>query len=159
MAFPTPCRIEVRVQAEPIDAVAEQAALTSGPSAAAGAIVAFHGLCRDEGGRLSALELEYYPGMAEAEITRIAGEASKRWPLLAITAIHRHGLIAPGDTIVVVMAASPHRRAAFAGAEFVMDFLKSKAPFWKREHLVDGTIGAWVDARHEDAEALARWDA
>ncbi|TJV05672.1 MAG: molybdenum cofactor biosynthesis protein MoaE, partial [Mesorhizobium sp.] len=90
--------------------------------------------CRDEGGRLAALELEHYPGMAEAEIGRIATEAVHRWPLQGLTAIHRHGRIAPGENIVLVVAASAHRQAAFEAANFLMDYLKSRAPFWKKEH-------------------------
>jgi molybdopterin synthase catalytic subunit len=106
---------------------------------------------------LSALELEHYPGMAEAEIVRIAAQAQERWPLLGLTVIHRFGRIRPGDEIVLVLAASSHRRAAFEAAEFLMDYLKTKAPFWKREHLRDGTVGAWVDAKETDDEAASRW--
>ena len=98
----------------------------------------FSGLCRDEGGTLAALELEHYPGMAEAEITRIALEAAERWPVTGLTAIHRVGKIAPGENIVLVIAASPHRQAAFEAASFLMDFLKTDAPFWKKEHRSGG---------------------
>jgi molybdopterin synthase catalytic subunit len=122
-----------------------------------GAIAAFHGLCRSENGRLAALELEHYPGMAEAEIERICHQAGKRWPLHAITVLHRHGLVKPGETIVLVLAASSHRAAAFAGAEFVMDFLKTSAPFWKKEHRADGVATDWVDAKEADDAATARW--
>jgi molybdopterin synthase catalytic subunit len=122
-----------------------------------GAVVTFSGICRDERGTLEALELEHYPGMAEAEITRIAEQAVERWPLAGLTAIHRHGKIRPGENIVLVVAASKHRRAAFEAAEFLMDYLKSRAPFWKKEHRVGGTEGGWVDAKESDDEAAARW--
>lgn len=146
----------VRIQQALIAPEAEVAALTQG-RADIGAVVTFTGLCRDEGGQLSGLELEHYPGMAEEEITRIAREAMQRWPLAGVVAIHRHGLIRPGEVIVLVAAASAHRQAAFAGADFVMDFLKSRAPFWKKEHHIDGRAGAWVDAKDSDEAALARW--
>ena len=122
-----------------------------------GAVVSFSGICRDEEGSLEALELEHYPGMAEAEITRIANQAAARWPLTGLTAVHRHGKIRPGENIVLVVAASKHRRAAFEAAEFLMDFLKSRAPFWKKEHRADGAEGGWVDAKESDDEATARW--
>jgi molybdopterin synthase catalytic subunit len=147
----------IRIQREDFDLSAEIAALTAGRSDI-GAVVSFAGLCRDEGGRLKALELEHYPGMAEAEIARVANEATQRWPLSGLVAIHRHGLVAPGEQIVLVIAASTHRRAAFEAAEFLMDYLKTRAPFWKREHLVDGTIGGWVEAKVEDDAAAQRWD-
>lgn len=146
----------IRIQAEPFDAAAETEALTGGRGDI-GATVAFTGFCRDEGGRLSALELEHYPGMAEAEIARIAGDAEERWPLLGLTVIHRFGLIRPGEPIVLVLAASAHRQAAFEAASFMMDYLKNRAPFWKREHLTDGTTGAWVEAKAEDDAAMERW--
>ncbi len=146
----------IRIQAQSFDAAAETAALTGG-RADVGAVVAFTGLCRDEGGRLAALELEHYPGMAEAEIARIAAQAERRWPLLGLTVVHRFGLIRPGEEIVLVLAASSHRRAAFEAAEFLMDYLKTHAPFWKREHLKDGTVGSWVEAKDLDDRALARW--
>jgi molybdopterin synthase catalytic subunit len=146
----------IRIQAEGFDAAAETAALTRG-RADMGAVVAFTGFCRDEGGRLAALELEHYPGMAEAEIARIAQEAQRRWPLLGLTVIHRVGKIRPGEEIVLVLAASAHRRAAFEAAEFLMDYLKTRAPFWKREHLRDGTTGGWVEAKSQDEEATGRW--
>ncbi len=147
---------QIRIQAESFDAAAETAALTEG-RADIGAVVSFVGYCRDEGGRLSALELEHYPGMAEGELSRIAGEAETRWLLLGMTIIHRFGLIRPGEPIVLVLAASSHRRAAFEAADFMMDYLKTRAPFWKREHLKDGTKGAWVEAKSADDEALERW--
>src|SRR3712207_33549 len=146
----------IRIQAKSFDVAAETAILTEG-RADIGAAVAFTGFCRDEGGRLAALELEHYPGMAEAEIARIAEEAERRWPLLGLTVIHRIGKIQPGEGIVLVLAASAHRRAAFEAAEFLMDYLKTRAPFWKREHLKDGTTGAWVEAKSQDDEASERW--
>ena len=146
----------IRIQSEHFDAAAETAALTEG-RADIGALVAFTGRCRDEGGRLAALELEHYPGMAEAEIERIAEEAEKRWPLLGLTVIHRFGRMSPGEEIVLVLAASAHRTAAFEAASFMMDYLKTQAPFWKREHLKDGTAGAWVEAKEADDRAMERW--
>lgn len=146
----------IRVQREDFDAAAEIRALTAG-RADVGAVVTFTGLCRDEDGRLEALELEHYPGMAEAEIRRIALQASERWPLGGITAIHRFGIVRPGDNIVLVVTCSRHRQAAFDAASFLMDFLKSKAPFWKREIAKDGAPGDWVDARDTDSAALKRW--
>ena len=122
-----------------------------------GAIVTFSGLCRDEHGALSALELEHYPGMAEAEIARISAEAIERFGLTGLTAIHRYGKIAPGENIVLVVAASRHRQAAFDGASFVMDFLKSQAPFWKKEIHADGSEGNWVEAKNADDAAMTRW--
>lgn len=147
---------EVRIQTEDFDLAVETARMTQGRTDI-GAIVTFTGLCRSEDGRLSALELEHYPGMAEAEIRRIAAEASQRWPITAITAIHRTGLVRPGENIVAVIAASAHRDAAFNAASFLMDFLKTNAPFWKREHLLDGTIGEWVSAKDADERARERW--
>jgi molybdopterin synthase catalytic subunit len=146
----------VRIQAEDFDIGAEIARLTRGRTDI-GAVVTFTGLCRDEGGRLAALELEHYPGMAEAEIARIAAEAMERWPLTGLTAIHRYGRIKPGQNIVLVAAASVHRQAAFEAASFLMDYLKSRAPFWKKEHRRDGASGEWVDAKETDEEAARRW--
>jgi len=148
--------ITVRMQAEAIDLAAELARTGQG-DAGVGAVVSFTGLCRDEGGTLAALEIEHYPGMAEEEIGRVAEEAAVRWPLRALTAIHRHGLIRPGETIVLVIAASAHRRAAFEAADFLMDYLKMRAPFWKKEHMADGTAGDWVEAKASDAAAAERW--
>ncbi|MBB4001040.1 MAG: molybdenum cofactor biosynthesis protein MoaE [Aurantimonas endophytica] len=145
----------VRIQADRIDIGAEIAALSG--SGQVGAVVTFSGYCRDEGGRLQALELEHYPGMAEREIERIAREALERWPLLGCTAIHRFGLIKPGEDIVFVGCTSTHRQAAFDGASFLMDFLKTRAPFWKREHLIDGSTGGWVESRDTDNHAADRW--
>jgi molybdopterin synthase catalytic subunit len=146
----------VCVQSEDFDAASEVVSLTEGRGDI-GAVVTFTGLCRDENGRLAALELEHYPGMAEAEIARVAEEACRRWPLEGLTVIHRHGLIRPGENIVLVIAASSHRRAAFEAASFLMDYLKTRAPFWKREHLRDGSTGDWVEAREEDDAAMERW--
>jgi len=151
-----PWNPNIRVQAEPFDAAHESQRLTAGRNDV-GALVTFTGLCRDEGGRLAALELEHYPGMAEAEIARIAAQAAERWPLMGLTAIHRTGKIAPGEPIVLVVTASAHRKAAFEAAEFLMDFLKTKAPFWKKEHHKDGASGDWVDARDADDDAADRW--
>ena len=147
----------IRVQPHAFDAGHASAALTFGRKDV-GALVSFVGLCRDEAGSLAALELEHYPGMAEAELERIASEAENRWPLLGLTLIHRYGKIAPGEPIVFVATTSAHRGAAFAAAEFIMDFLKSRAPFWKKEHRADGSEGAWVEAKDADEQALARWE-
>lgn len=147
--------IVVRVQSEPFDATAETARLKHG--ADVGAVVTFTGICRDEGGRLAALELDHYPGMAEAEIGRIAEEAAQRWPLAAITVVHRFGRIPVGDDIVLVATASAHRDAAFESARFLMDYMKSSAPFWKKEHLAGGGAGEWIAAKTDDDEAAERW--
>lgn len=146
----------VSVQREDFDLATEIDALTAG-QADAGAVTSFVGLCREEGGRLKALELEHYPGMADAELRRVAEDAAARWPLGGLTIIHRYGLVRPGERIVLVAAASSHREPAFAAAAFVMDFLKTRAPFWKREHLADGTLGPWIDARAADDAAAGRW--
>ncbi|MGX1097199.1 molybdopterin synthase catalytic subunit [Amorphus sp. MBR-141] len=157
MTAPAPPAPMVRVGLDPIDVSAETDALTAGRTDI-GAVVAFTGLCRDEAGRLAVLELEHYPGMAEAEISRIAAEAVARWPLLGLRVVHRSGPIRPGETIVLVAAASAHRGAAFEAASFLMDFLKTRAPFWKKEHLADGTDGGWVEAKSADDAAAGRWD-
>lgn len=146
----------IRIQREDFDVAAEIAGLTKG-RADIGAVVTFSGLCRDEQGRLAALELEHYPGMAEAEIGRIATEAVQRWPLQGLTVIHRHGKVRPGENIVLVVAASAHRQAAFEAANFLMDYLKSRAPFWKKEHRADASEGGWVEAKEADDEAAERW--
>lgn len=146
----------IRVQAQDFDAAAETRLLTEHDKSI-GAVVAFTGLCRDDGGTLTALELEHYPGMAEAEMTRIAQLAIERFGLLGLTAIHRHGKIATGENIVLVIAAARHRQAAFDGANFVMDYLKTSAPFWKKEHGKDGTTGDWVSARASDDSAQEKW--
>jgi molybdopterin synthase catalytic subunit len=146
----------IRVQRELFDAALEAAVLAAGRTDV-GAIVTFTGLCRDEGGRLAQLNLEHYPGMAEAEIARVADEALARWPLVGLTIVHRHGPVRAGEPIVLVVTASSHRTAAFQAAEFLMDYLKSKAPFWKKEVLAEGSVGGWVDTKREDDHALARW--
>jgi molybdopterin synthase catalytic subunit len=146
----------VRIQHQDFDVAAEIARLREG-HADIGAVVTFSGICRDEAGSLAALEIEHYPGMAEAEIRRICEDTLRRWPLAGLIAIHRHGKILPGENIVLVAAASKHRRAAFEAAEFLMDYLKSRAPFWKKEHRRDGTQGEWVEAKESDDEAAGRW--
>jgi molybdopterin synthase catalytic subunit len=146
----------IRIQAEDFSVAAEVAALSKARSDI-GAVVTFSGLCRNEGGRLEALELEHYPGMAEAEVARVVDAAQKRWALQGLTVIHRYGKIRPGENIVLVVTASAHRRDAFEAAEFLMDFLKTRAPFWKREHRRDGSAGAWVEAKAEDDAAAGRW--
>jgi molybdopterin synthase catalytic subunit len=146
----------IRIQESDFDIGQEIAALTKGRGDI-GAVVSFSGICRDnEGGEsIAALTLEHYPGMAEAEIARHAETAMSRWPLTGLTVIHRVGRITPGENIVLVLTASPHRQAAFQAAEFLMDYLKANAPFWKREESAGGT--AWVDARDHDDAAAARW--
>lgn len=148
--------MSVRVQAEDFDIAAEIAALTAG-RADIGAVVTFTGLVRDMAGAetIEAMELEHYPGMTEKALAAIEAEARERWPLQGTTIIHRTGRLAPGDRIVLVVAASPHRQAAFEAAAFLMDYLKTRAPFWKREETPDG--GRWVDARAEDDAAADRW--
>ena len=148
---------DIRVQAEDFDLTSEVSKLTKGQTNI-GAVVSFCGLCRDEAGRLSSLELEHYPGMAEEQIRRFAAEAIERFELNALTAIHRFGKMSPGENIVLVIAASPHRQAAFDGANYLMDFLKTSAPFWKKEHQVDGSPSIWVDAKDDDDSALKKWD-
>ncbi len=150
------CKPVIRVQAEDFDPATEAERLTTGRKDV-GALVSFTGLCRDDGGKLAALELEHYPGMAETEIERIALEACDRWPLTGLTVIHRFGKIPAGDNIVLVIAASSHRRAAFEAADFLMDFLKTRAPFWKKEHLASGTADTWVQATETDDAAAERW--
>jgi molybdopterin synthase catalytic subunit len=138
----------VRLQREPFDAAAEAAKLTRGRSDV-GALVAFTGICRgtEAGEPIAALTLEHYPGMAEAEIERYVAEAVARWPLIGVTVIHRFGRIVPGEDIVLVLTASSHRQAAFAAAEFLMDYLKTRAPFWKQVEKAGAKT--WVDARAE----------
>ena len=128
-----------------------------------GAIVSFTGYCRDENKTLLALELEHYPGMAEAQLTRIAENALQRWPLQAVTIVHRSGMIKAGEQIVFVATASKHRQAAFEAAEFLMDYMKSDAPFWKKEHLAvpartdTDPQSAWVQAKASDENLKKRW--
>ena len=146
----------VRLQREEFDAAAEAAALTRGRTDI-GALVTFTGICRgaESGEPIAALTLEHYPGMAETEIARHVEEAKTRWPLMGVTVIHRYGRIAPGENIVLVVTASSHREAAFAAAEFLMDYLKTRAPFWKQVEAVTGKT--WVEAKDADDAAAARW--
>lgn len=150
--------IKISIQSEDFD-IKDETRLLTKDRHDIGALVSFSGLCRDEGGRLASLELEHYPGMAEAEINRIARSACKRWNLQALSVIHRFGKIAPGENIVLVISAASHRQAAFDGANYLMDFLKTRAPFWKKEHLIDGKAGEWVSAKDADEDALVKWDA
>jgi molybdopterin synthase catalytic subunit len=150
------CTPLVKVQSDDFDTAAETDRLTHGRTDV-GAVVSFVGICRDDGGTLAALELEHFPGMAENEISRIASEAAGRWPLTGLTVIHRFGKIPAGDNIVLVIAASSHRRAAFEAADFLMDYLKTKAPFWKKEHRKTGQADTWVEAQEIDDKAAARW--
>jgi molybdopterin synthase catalytic subunit len=148
--------VTIRIQESDFDIAREIAALTKGRTDT-GAVVTFTGICRgaEDGETVAALTLEHYPGMAEAEIARHAETAASRWPLTGLTIIHRVGRIAPGENIVLVVTASVHRHAAFEAAEFLMDYLKAHAPFWKRE---EGASGAsWVDARDHDDRAAERW--
>lgn len=147
---------KILIQTQDFDA-AYEAGLISQNRHDIGALVSFVGLCRDESTTLSALELEHYPGMAEDEISRIASEAETRWEIKGLTVIHRIGKIKPGEQIVLVIAASSHRADAFKAADFIMDFLKSRAPFWKKQHLTNGTSGEWVDAKDSDETSLTRW--
>ena len=146
----------IRIQEADFDIAHEIAALTRGRSDV-GAVVTFSGICRgsENGAPITALTLEHYPGMAEAEIRRHTDEAMSRWPLTGLTVVHRVGRITPGENIVLVLAASQHRQAAFAAAEFLMDYLKANAPFWKREEIARGTN--WIEARSHDDAAAARW--
>jgi molybdopterin synthase catalytic subunit len=148
--------VTIRIQEADFDVAQEIAALSRGRTDI-GAVVSFSGICRgsDDGKTLAALTLEHYPGMAEAEIERHAATAMARWPLTGLTVIHRVGRIVPGENIVLVVTASAHRQAAFEAAEFLMDYLKANAPFWKREESADGT--SWVEARQHDDAAAARW--
>lgn len=141
-----------RVQADPFDMAAE----LRGFGAGAGAVVTFTGIVRDEGGTLAALEIEHYPGMTERALSEFGQNAAARFGLSDWRIVHRHGRIPVGDAIMMVATAARHRRAAFEGAEFLMDWLKSRAPFWKRQVARDGAT-AWVEARPEDEDALSRW--
>lgn len=149
----------VRVQAEDFDIATEISALSG--AGEVGAVVSFAGYCRADksetgaAGPLTALVLEHYPGMAEAEMERLMDEARARWPLLGARIVHRHGRIVPGEQIVLVVTASAHREAAFAAASFLMDWLKTNAPFWKKEERAGG--GDWVAAKDSDTEAAQRW--
>ena len=151
--------MSVRVQSDDFDLGREIAGLTAGRTDI-GAIVTFTGLVRGKAGgkQLSSMTLEHYPGMTEAELAGVEAEAHARWPLQASLIVHRTGALLPGEQIVLVIAASLHRHAAFEAAAFLMDYLKSRAPFWKKETGLDGS-GGWVDARDSDAAAMARWAA
>ncbi|MFH0299787.1 molybdenum cofactor biosynthesis protein MoaE [Bradyrhizobium sp. 31Argb] len=146
----------IRIQDADFDIAQEIAAIGKGRTDI-GAVVSFSGICRgsENGEPIVALTLEHYPGMAEAEIRRHAEEAMSRWPLSGLTVIHRVGRITPGENIVLVVTASQHRQAAFQAAEFLMDYLKSSAPFWKREESARGS--SWIEARDHDDAAAARW--
>src|SRR3984957_11891928 len=146
----------IRLQSEDFDAAAEARRLAAGRTDI-GAVVTFTGICRgsEAGAPVSALTHEHYPGMAEAEISRHVEEAQARWPLMGVTVIHRHGRLVPGDNIVLVVTAAAHRGDAFAAAEFLMDYLKTRAPFWKQEERPGDTT--WVDARGDDDAAAERW--
>jgi len=148
--------VTIRIQEADFDTAREIAALTKGRTDI-GAVVSFSGICRgdEDSGRIAALTLEHYPGMAEAEIKRHVDEASSRWPLDGVTVIHRVGRITPGENIVLVVTASRHRQAAFQAAEFLMDYLKTSAPFWKKEENAMGS--GWVEAQARDDQAAARW--
>jgi molybdopterin synthase catalytic subunit len=146
----------VRVQAEEFDASEEARRLVAGRTDV-GAVVSFVGLCRDEASPLAALEIEHYPGMAEGEIARVMAEAEARWPGIRAAAIHRYGSFAPGDAIVLVVTATAHRQEAFAAAEMLMDYLKTRAPFWKRVRHSGGSQGDWIDAKAHDNQSAARW--
>ena len=145
----------IKVQTEDFDVGAEIAALTAGRTDIGG-IGCFVGTVRDNGRTVTGMTLEHYPGMTERAITVIADQAAERWPLLGCTVIHRVGPLRPGDNIVLVVAASAHRQAALDATSFLIDWLKTKAPFWKREDHSGGD-GAWVDAREEDNAAASRW--
>ena len=146
----------IRVQCEDFDVGAELAALTQGKTGIGG-VVSFIGLVRDMAGdrRITAMTLEHYPGMTERQLESIEAEARRRWPLDEILIIHRYGRLAPGERIVLVATASAHREAAFASCHFLIDWLKTKAPFWKAEETPQGT--RWVEAEAADDEAARRW--
>jgi molybdopterin synthase catalytic subunit len=148
--------VTIRVQEADFEVAAEIAALTQRRTDI-GAVVTFSGICRGTEGHqpIAALTLEHYSGMAEAEIGRHVDEAMARWPLTGVTVVHRVGRITPGENIVLVVTASVHRQAAFAAAEFLMDYLKTSAPFWKREESAAGA--SWIEAHGRDDEAAARW--
>jgi len=143
----------IRIQTDPFDVRSECDGLAK-IGGSVGALVTFTGQVRGDGGLIS-LSLEHYPGMTECEIARHVDEAEARWPLLGVTVIHRVGRLVPGDGIVFVGVASAHRKAAFAAAEFLMDYLKTRAPLWKQEERANGT--EWVDAKGADDQAAARW--
>ena len=141
-----------RVQTQAFDLAAELAGFGSG----AGAVVTFTGIVRDDGGQLQALEIEHYTGMTERALSDYGAEAARRFDLTDWRILHRHGRLAVGEPIMMVATAARHRRAAFEGADYLMDWLKSRAPFWKREIRSDGRT-EWVAAKDSDEDALARW--
>ncbi len=149
--------MSVRVQEDDFDIGQEIAKLTSGRTDI-GAVVTFTGTVRGaaQDAPIASMTLEHYPGMTEAELARVEAEANERWPLAASLIVHRVGRLEPGDNIVLVIAASAHRHAAFDAASFLMDYLKSRAPFWKKEARPDGSA-TWVDARESDTAAIERW--
>jgi molybdopterin synthase catalytic subunit len=142
----------IRVQTEDFDVGAELKALAIGPDV--GAIASFVGVVR--GGAVAAMTLEHYPGMTEKQLAAIEAEARRRWPLGEVLIVHRHGRLAPGDNIVLCVATSAHRAAAFEACEFLVDWLKTQAPFWKREQDSAGR-DAWVEAKSTDDAAAERW--
>jgi len=148
-------RVRIVVQDAPFDFGAEAAAFAAGTTGM-GAVVTFTGIVRDlaQGG-LEAMEIEHYPGMTDSALSVIAQEARERWSLGDVLVIHRYGRLAPGEMIMMVATSAPHRKDAFEAAEFLMDYLKSRAPFWKKEFTREGT--GWVAARDEDETALDRW--
>ena len=146
--------MRVVVQDTPFDFGAEAAGFAEG-RAVSGAVVTFTGIVRDVDCGLQAMEIEHYPGMTEAALTEIASQAMTRWSLEDTLVIHRHGRLDVGEMIMMVATAARHRKDAFEAAEFLMDYLKSRAPFWKREITKDGA--EWVAARDEDEDALTRW--
>jgi molybdopterin synthase catalytic subunit len=150
--------LSVRVQHEDFDIGAEVRRLSAG-RVDIGAIVTFTGTVRsaNDGHDIAGMTLEHYPGMTEAELARVEAEAARRWPLQASLIVHRIGALKPGDNIVLVVTASAHRDAAFAAAEFLMDYLKTSAPFWKKELGLDGAE-RWVEARQSDDRAAERWE-
>ncbi|AHY54579.1 molybdenum cofactor biosynthesis protein MoaE [Bradyrhizobium japonicum] len=152
----SPCPVTIRIQQDDFD-IAREIAILTGSRTDIGAVVSFSGICRgdEDSAKIAALTLEHYPGMAEEEIKRHADEATSRWPLNGVTIIHRVGRFMPGQNIVLVLTASQHRQAAFQAAEFLMDYLKTSAPFWKKEESATGT--GWVEAHARDDEAAARW--
>ncbi len=148
-------KLRISVQEEEFDLGAEASAFAAGDDAN-GAIVTFTGVVRDlASGDLDVMEIEHYPGMTERALTKIAEEAQKRWSLGDVLVIHRHGRLAPGDRIMMVATAARHRKDAFEAAEYLMDYLKSRAPFWKKEITSGGA--EWVAAKDEDEDALTRW--
>ena len=146
--------MDIRVQEAAFDAGAELNRFT-GHAGNAGAIVSFSGIVRDVDGGLSGMTIEHYPGMTERALSAIADDAVARWGLNRVLVIHRYGELLPGDQIMMVATASAHRAAAFEAAEFLMDYLKSRAPFWKKETTTKGSD--WVAAKDADEDALTRW--